>query len=64
MDNERLLELAAQFNHLGTRSAAQQVVLAGGLRFRSWRDVDAEIKCVEHEITALRTLATKEQSND
>lgn len=40
---------------LGTRCEAQQRVLAGPLRFTSWRDVDAKIKEVEQDVIRERS---------
>lgn len=39
-----------EVRQLGTRCEAQQRVLAGPLRFTSWRDVDAKIKEVEKDV--------------
>ena len=55
MSVDRLVE---RFAHLGTRAAAQQIVLARNVgHYRSWRDVDAEIKKVEREIIALASVS-------
>jgi hypothetical protein len=51
-DKEGLPEV----RQLGTRCEAQQRVLAGPMRFTSWRDVDAKIKEVEQEVIAERKL--------
>lgn len=48
-----------EVRQLGTRCEAQQRVLAGSMRFTSWRDVDAKIKEVEQDVIRERKELAK-----